>query len=84
MEQILGFTYTACFIACYWPQIIKCYRNKSVKDVSLSLFLLSVIGYLAAIGYVLISVGFDFWLLINYSLSLLSAVIMLLVWFKYR
>ncbi len=84
MEQFLGLVYTICFSICIWPQIIKSIRTKKVEDVSVSLFILSVIGYVAAISYTLLRVGFDFWWLINYSLSLLSAIIMLLVWFKYR
>lgn len=84
MEKFLGITYTVCFISCYWPQIIKCIRTKSVEDVSLLLFGLSVVGYLAAIGYTIIELNCDFWLLINYGLSLLSAIVMLGVWFKYK
>jgi len=52
--------------------------------VSLLLFALSVVGYISAMGYTVIALDSDFWLLINYGLSLLSAVIMLGVWFKYK
>lgn len=84
MEEFLGFIYTVCFISCYWPQIIKSIRTKSVEDVSFLLFALSVVGYIAAIWYTFLRVGFDFWWLINYGLSLLSALTMLAVWFKYK
>jgi hypothetical protein len=55
-----------------------------VEDVSFLLFALSVVGYVAAIIYTIMKVGFDFWWLINYGLSLLSAITMLAVWFKYK
>ena len=84
MEQFLGLVYTVCFSTCIWPQIIKSLRTKKVEDVSISLFILSIIGYLAAISYTLLRVGFDFWWLINYFLSLLSAIIMTVLWFKYK
>jgi len=84
VEQILGLVYTICFISCYWPQIIKCIRTKSVEDVSLLLFALSIVGYISAMGYTVIALDSDFWLLINYGLSLLSAVVMLCVWFRYK
>lgn len=58
--------------------------TKKVDDVSVSLFILSVIGYISAIAYTILRVGFDFWWLINYGLSLLSAIVMLCVWFKYK
>lgn len=84
MEQFLGLVYTICFSTCIWPQIIKSLRTKKVEDVSISLFILSIIGYVAAISYTLLRVGFDFWWLINYFLSLLSAIIMTVLWFKYK
>ena len=66
IENILGFTYNFCFIVCYWPQIIKAIRRKSIKNVSLSLITLSIVGYGSAIGYTIIRVGYDFWWLFNY------------------
>ena len=84
MEQFLGLVYTVCFSTGIWPQIIKSLRTKKVEDVSISLFILSIIGYVAAISYTLLRVGFDFWWLINYFLSLLSAIIMTVLWFKYK
>jgi uncharacterized protein with PQ loop repeat len=84
MEQFLGLVYTFCFSTCIWPQIIKSIRTKKVEDVSISLFVLSIVGYISAISYTILRVGFDFWWLINYGLSLLSAIVMLGVWFKYK
>ena len=69
---------------CIWPQIIKSIKTKKVDDVSISLFILYVIGYISAISYTILRVGFDFWWLINYGLSLLSAIIMMVVWVKYK
>ena len=84
VENILGFTYNFCFIVCYWPQIIKAIKRKSIKNVSLSLFTLSIIGYLSAIGYTILRVGYDFWWLFNYIASCVSAITMVIVYFKYR
>lgn len=84
MTSFLGFVYTFCFVVCYWPQIIKSIKTKSVEDVSLSLFLLSIIGYISAITYTLLKIGFDFWLLVNYTLSLVGAIVMVTIYFKYK
>lgn len=84
MTSFLGFVYTFCFVVCYWPQIIKSIKTKSVEDVSLSLFLLSIIGYISAITYTLLKIGFDFWLLVNYTLSLFGAIVMVTIYFKYK
>ncbi len=84
IETILGITYNACFISCYWPQIIKSIRTKSVEDVSIHLFTLSIVGYTSAIFYTLLRVGFDFFWLFNYVVSGISAIIMTIVYFMYR
>jgi len=84
IENILGFTYNFCFIVCYWPQIIKAVKRKSIKNVSLSLFTLSIVGYSAAIGYTILRVGFDFWWLFNYFAGCFSAITMVVVYTKYR
>ena len=84
MEEFLGLVYTACFSTCIWPQIFKSIKTKKVEDVSISLFILSVIGYISAIAYTVLRVGLDFWWLINYTLSLLSAIVMLCVWLKFK
>jgi uncharacterized protein with PQ loop repeat len=84
MENILGFVYNFCFISCYWPQIIKSLKTKSVEDISLMLYVLSVIGYAAATSYAIMRFGLDFWLLANYILSGISAIVMIVVFYLYK
>ena len=84
IENTLGVIYTICFITCYWPQIIKSIKTESVEDISLPLFTLSVIGYISAIFYTILRVGFDFWWLLNYLVSLFSAITMVVVYYKYK
>jgi uncharacterized protein with PQ loop repeat len=83
-ENILGFVYNVCFISCYWPQIIKSLRTKSVKDVSISLFIISIVGYMSASAYAVIRFGLDFWLLANYVLSGFSSAFMVCVYYRYK
>ena len=84
IENILGFVYNVCFISCYWPQIIKSLRTKSVKDVSIALFIISIIGYMSATAYAVMKFGLDFWLLANYILSGISSAFMVCVYYKYK
>ena len=84
VENLLGIIYNVCFISCYWPQIIKSIRTKSVNDVSITLYFLSIIGYAAAAGYAILRFGCDFWLLFNYVLSGISAVVMIVVYYKHK
>ncbi len=84
IENTLGFVYNACFISCYWPQIAKSLRTKSVDDISIMLYVLSIIGYASASGYAVMRFGLDFWLLLNYILSGFSAIFMVCVYYKYK
>lgn len=84
VENFLGFVYNVCFVSCYWPQIIKSLKTKSVADVSVSLYIISIIGYISATSYALLRFGFDLWLLVNYIFSGLSAAIMVYVYYKYK
>ncbi len=84
IENTLGFIYNFCFISCYWPQIAKSLRTKSVDDISIMLYILSIIGYASASGYAVMRFGLDFWLLLNYVLSGFSAVFMVCVYYKYK
>ena len=84
VENLLGIIYNACFISCYWPQIIKSIKTKSVDDISITLYVLSIIGYAAAAGYAILRFGCDFWLLFNYIVSGFSAVFMIHVYYKYN
>ena len=83
IENTLGLIYNVCFISCYWPQIIKSLKTKSVKDVSLALFIISIIGYMSATAYAIMRFGFDLWLLANYVLSGFSAACMICLYYKY-
>lgn len=83
-ENLLGFVYNACFVSCYWPQIIKSLKTKKVDDISISLFIISIIGYMSASAYAVMRFGLDFWLLANYVLSGFSAVFMVFVYYKYK
>ena len=84
VEQILGFTFSFCFCACYWPQIIMSLRTKNVEGISLHLFSFCIVGYISAMTYTILKIGLDLWLLANYSLSLISVLIMVGIYFKYK
>ena len=84
IENTLGLIYNACFIGCFWPQILKSIKTKSVEDVSIILCYMSMVGYIAALGYALLKFGFDKLLCINYILSGVSVIVMMVVYYKYK
>lgn len=84
IENLLGLIYNVCFIGCFWPQIYKSIKTKSVNDVSITLCWMSITGYCAALIYAMLRFGFDAWLCVNYILSGISVIVMVVVYYKHR
>ena len=82
--EIIGWIYTICFAVCYIPQIYKSLKTKKVDDVSVSLFTLSLFGYIAALTYTIGEIGFNLILITNYILGGLCSLIMILIYFYYK
>jgi len=82
--EIIGWLYTICFAVCYIPQIYKSLKTKKVDDVSVLLFGLSLLGYIAALTYTIGEIGFNPILITNYILGGLSSFIMILIFFHYK
>jgi len=83
LREIAGFIMTMCFMFCYVPQIVKIFRNKSSKDVSLSLIIMSIAGYLSGMIYLMLGT-FGIWWFLNYCVGLVMCFILVYTWFKYR
>lgn len=82
--DIFGWIYTIAFGVCYIPQIVKTWTTKKVDDVSIALFILSIVGYAAASVYVLSKVGFNIILLANYTFGGLCSLLMVLLYYRYK
>jgi len=82
--DVIGWFYTLCFAICYIPQIYKSLKTKKVDDVSVTLFMLSLTGYIAAIVYTLGEIGLNIILLTNYLFGSLCSFIMIITFFYYR
>ena len=82
--ELFGIIYSISFIICYIPQIIKLIQTKKSGDISISLFGLSIFGYISALIYVLTVIGFDIILIINYSVCLIFCIIITVLTLKYR
>ncbi len=81
---VVGWFYTLCFAICYIPQIVKSLRTKKVDDVSVSLFKLSLMGYIAALIYTLGEIGFNLILVTNYIFGSLCSLVMIIIYYCYR
>jgi len=81
---IVGWIYTLCFAICYIPQIVKSIRTKKVNDISVSLFILSLLGYISAIIYTLSDIGFNLILITNYIFGAICSLTMIIIFLCYR
>ena len=81
---IVGWIYTLCFAICYIPQIVKSIRTKKVDDISVSLFVLSLLGYISAIIYTLSDIGFNLILITNYIFGAICSLLMIIIFLCYR
>jgi hypothetical protein len=55
-----------------------------VEDVSVGMFMLSIVGYISAMGYTFLRVGCDFWWMVNYFCGLVSATVMVAIYSIYK
>ena len=83
IKEIAGILMMLCFMFCYIPQIVKIFQNKSSRDVSLTLILMSIGGYISGMVYMFLNIFF-IWLFINYCIGLVMCTILIYAWFKYN
>lgn len=81
--QIFGILMTLSFMFCYIPQILKIFKNRSSRDVSLGLILMSICGYISGMVYMFLT-QFGVWWFANYSVGLVMCIILVYAWFKFQ
>jgi uncharacterized protein with PQ loop repeat len=83
IAQVAGMLMTLCFMFCYVPQIIKIYKSKYSKGLSLTLVIMSICGYVCGMIYMFLT-EFGIWWFMNYCVGLLMCCVLVYAWFKYR
>ena len=84
LESIFGMVLSVSFSVAYIPQIVRMFKNKSSKDVSLIMLLINALGYYCGLGYVLIKEVNAFWLTFNYTSGFIMTFLCIIVWSIYR
>lgn len=80
--EIVGWIVTVLFGVCYWPQIYRSYKLKSVGDISVLAWSIQTVAYAIGISY-------GIWLkqaplIFGYVHGLLCSALFLVLYFKYR
>ena len=78
-----GFLYAGIFCASYVPQFIKTIKTKKVDDLSLNMFVLSVIAYTSLFTYQFY-IGFKLAMIINCLLGGSFSIFFVWAILKYR
>ena len=79
--MIYGIILNICFTTSFVPQIIKMWKNKSCRDVSIYMLLLQVIGYFSGVMFLIIEGIESLLLSFNYYSGLFIAIITTMGWF---
>jgi MtN3 and saliva related transmembrane protein len=82
MLEMMGYTAGALTTLAFVPQVLQIYRTKSVKDVSLAMFLLFTLGVALWLGYGIMTHSFPV-VAANAITLILSFVILYFKW-KYN
>ena len=83
IKEIAGIAMMLCFMLCYIPQIVKIFKNKSSRDVSLMLIVMSIGGYISGMVYMFLGT-FGLWWFLNYCTGLIMCSTLGYAWFKYK
>jgi uncharacterized protein with PQ loop repeat len=83
VKQISGMIMTISFMLCYLPQIFKIYKTRSSKDVSVTMIVLGLTGYISALIYMYCN-EFGIWWFLNYLSGIVSSVLLYYFWYKHK
>ena len=80
--EILLYITSICFAMCYIPQIIKIIKTRSVDDISIWLFTISMVGYLCGLIYFILNWKLS--MLTNYGPGLIFCIWIVVMYFKFK
>jgi uncharacterized protein with PQ loop repeat len=83
IRQAAGITMTLCFMLCYVPQIVKIFKNKFSRGLSIMLVVMSICGYISGLVYMFLT-EFGIWWFLNYCNGLIMCSVLVYAWCKYR
>jgi uncharacterized protein with PQ loop repeat len=80
--EIFGYISAMCFFLGYIPQLVRTYRLQTVDDISVWMWLLTLMAYISGGAY---GIWLGKWpLIISYALGLYCTIMMLMMYYLYR
>lgn len=83
IANVFGLLMLIGFSSCYIPQIIKIYKTKSVDDISIPQYWLTILGYSSATLYMFFT-AFGWWWFLNYATGIGFCVWVIWLCNKYK
>ena len=83
IRDISGMIMTLSFMSCYIPQILKIVKTRSSSDLSPSMIVLGLFGYISGMIYMYTNV-FGLWWFLNYFTGIITSTVLFYYWFKHR
>jgi len=83
VRDISGMIMTLSFMSCYIPQILKIVKTRSSSDLSPSMIILGLFGYISGMIYMYTNV-FGLWWFLNYFTGIITSTVLFYYWFKHR
>ena len=82
-RDISGAIMALSFMSCYIPQIRKIIKTESSSDISPTMIILGLSGYILGMLYMFLNV-FGTWWFLNYLTGIISSSFLLYYWYKHR
>jgi uncharacterized protein with PQ loop repeat len=82
-RDISGAIMALSFMSCYIPQIRKIIKTESSSDISPTMIILGLSGYIFGMVYMFLNV-FGTWWFLNYLTGIISSSFLLYYWYKHR
>ena len=82
-RDISGAIMALSFMSCYIPQIRKIIKTESSSDISPTMIILGLSGYIFGMLYMFLNV-FGTWWFLNYLTGIISSSFLLYYWYKHR
>jgi len=82
-RDVSGAIMAISFMLCYLPQILKIIKTESSADISPTMIILGLSGYIFGMVYMFLNV-FGTWWFLNYLTGIISSLFLLYYWYKHR
>lgn len=68
--SVIGWVGSICFAGCGFPQVYQCWKQGHAKGISAAFLVLWLVGEVCYVTALLMTIGWIWWMMFNYIISL--------------